>query len=181
MIRRPIIARPRRESLHNDGITDQKNLQPTSATKSAKSGRAEETRLQSARMEIRKQKPGTLPGALLSERGGLRSGSGSLPLPAPAEQTDSAEASGQERESGGQWSWGEYVDAARVRKTRRAGVQRAGAGERDENIAVERIYRDRMRTGGRRQPDCWVMVLLEPLSVTTSKNRVLLVPLLPVT
>jgi hypothetical protein len=32
-------------------------LQRTSATKSAKSGRAEETRLQSARLEIRKQKP----------------------------------------------------------------------------------------------------------------------------
>jgi hypothetical protein len=29
----------RRESLHSDGITDPKNLQQTSATKSAKSGR----------------------------------------------------------------------------------------------------------------------------------------------
>jgi len=30
---------PRRESNHSDGITDQKSLQRTSATKSAKSGR----------------------------------------------------------------------------------------------------------------------------------------------
>jgi hypothetical protein len=32
---RPIMLRPRRESLHSDGITDQKSLQRTSATKSA--------------------------------------------------------------------------------------------------------------------------------------------------
>jgi hypothetical protein len=36
-LRRPIMARSRRESHHNDGITDQKSLQRTSATKSAKS------------------------------------------------------------------------------------------------------------------------------------------------
>jgi hypothetical protein len=35
---RPIMARSRRESHHSDGITDQKNLQQTSATKSAISG-----------------------------------------------------------------------------------------------------------------------------------------------
>jgi hypothetical protein len=34
---RPIMARSRRESHHSDGITDQKNLQQTSATKSANS------------------------------------------------------------------------------------------------------------------------------------------------
>jgi hypothetical protein len=32
------MVRSRRESHHSDGITDQKNLQQTSATKSAKSG-----------------------------------------------------------------------------------------------------------------------------------------------
>jgi hypothetical protein len=32
------MARSRRESHHNDGITDQKSLQRTSATKSAQSG-----------------------------------------------------------------------------------------------------------------------------------------------
>jgi hypothetical protein len=32
------MARSRRESHHSDGITDQKNLQQTSATKSATSG-----------------------------------------------------------------------------------------------------------------------------------------------
>src|SRR5262249_47646549 len=40
----------------------------------------------------------------------------------------------------------EYRDAA---DTRRAGIDTVlDAGERHENIAVERIYRDRMRTGG---------------------------------
>jgi hypothetical protein len=34
---RPIMVRSRRESHHSDGITDQKSLQPTSATKSAMS------------------------------------------------------------------------------------------------------------------------------------------------
>jgi hypothetical protein len=34
------MVRPCRESLHNDGITDQKSLQRTSATKSAKSGQS---------------------------------------------------------------------------------------------------------------------------------------------
>jgi hypothetical protein len=33
---RPIITRSRRESHHSDGITDQKSLQRTSATKSAR-------------------------------------------------------------------------------------------------------------------------------------------------
>jgi hypothetical protein len=33
------MLRPRRESLHSDGITDQKSLQRTSETKSAKLGR----------------------------------------------------------------------------------------------------------------------------------------------
>jgi hypothetical protein len=42
-----------------------------------------------------------------------------------------------------------HRDAARIRETRRAGVHRGGASERHENIAVERVYRDRMRT---RQP-----------------------------
>ena len=37
-VRRPIVVRSRRESHHSDGITDQKSLQPTSATKSARSG-----------------------------------------------------------------------------------------------------------------------------------------------
>ncbi len=49
-----------------------------------------------------------------------------------------------------------YRDAARIRKTHRAGVHPVGAGragERHENIAVERIYRDRMRTCGHRQID----------------------------
>jgi hypothetical protein len=35
---RPIMLCSRRESHHSDGITDQKSLQPTSATKSAQSG-----------------------------------------------------------------------------------------------------------------------------------------------
>src|SRR5262249_20560887 len=47
----------------------------------------------------------------------------------------------------------EYRDAARIRKTRRAGVQRGGAGDRHENIAFERFYRDRMRIDGRGQID----------------------------
>jgi hypothetical protein len=37
---RPIMLSSRRESLHSDGITDPKNLQQTSATKSALSGHA---------------------------------------------------------------------------------------------------------------------------------------------
>jgi hypothetical protein len=35
------MLRPCRESLHSDGITDQKSLQQTSATKSARSGHVE--------------------------------------------------------------------------------------------------------------------------------------------
>src|SRR5262249_40170247 len=61
----------------------------------------------------------------------------------------------------------EYRDAA---NTRRAGVQTAeGAGERHKNIAVEGIYRDRMRTCGVRQVDglqnvaVWVDHVEEPL------------------
>ena len=49
-----------------------------------------------------------------------------------------------------------HRDAARIRLRRRAGVHpvgASGAGERHENIAVERIYRDRMRTRGSRQVD----------------------------
>src|SRR5262249_41950545 len=69
---------------------------------------------------------------------------------------------------------GEYRDAA---QTRRAGIQHYVAGERHKNIAGEWTYRDRMRTVAGRLT-VWEMV---PSSLTMSKNRVVLEPLLPVT